>query len=110
MILAIITAWLAYKRANEHGRNGILWAAIGAAVLVGIQLMISFGAGIALGIGQTMHGWPDSIYDDYSLPITALSLVLSVLVSWLLLRYLDRPPNDGNYSAPPPPPKFDDRL
>jgi hypothetical protein len=107
MIFAIITAWLAYKRANLNGRNGILWGAIGAGVFIGIQLIVSLGAGVALGLGQAVYGWNDSVYESVSAPLTAASIISSFLGSWVLLRYLDRPVADKSHSdGPPPPPHF----
>ena len=107
MLLAIIIAWLAYKRANENGRNGILWGSIGAGVFIGIQLAVSLGAGVALGFGQAIYDWPDTIYDSFTLPITGIAIVFSFLGSWLLLKYLDRPLNEDTYEQePPPPPNF----
>ena len=107
MLFAIITAWLAYKRASENGRNGVLWGAVGVGVFIGIQLAVSLGAGVALGLGQAIYGWPDSIYDSLTLPITVVAIAFSFLGSWLLLKYLDRPLNEDIYEqAPPPPPDF----
>ena len=108
MLLAIITAWLAYKKANENGRNGILWAVIGAAVFIGTQLVVAVGFGLFLGLGQGLWGWPDSMYEDYTWPITIVAIVASFGASWLLLKYLDRVPESDSFPEPPPPPSFGD--
>jgi MFS family permease len=112
MILAIITAWLAYSRAKQHGRNAILWAIAGAATFIGTQLVVSFGIGIFLGFGVALWGWSERVYDDYTAPITIVAIIASFITSWLLLRYLDKAPaEEGAFMPPPPPPEnFDDKI
>jgi hypothetical protein len=112
MILAIITAWLAYKRAKEHGRNAILWAIAGAATFIGTQLAVSFGIGTLFGLGITFFGWSEKVLDDYVALVTIVAIIASFITSWLLLRYLDKAPaEEGNFMPPPPPPEnFDDKI
>lgn len=105
MIFALITAWLAYKRAVQNGRNGILWALAGAGVFIGTQLAVTFAIGIFLGIGMGLFDWSESIFDDYSFLISAVGVVASFISSWLLLRYLDKVPDEG-FEKPPAPPQF----
>lgn len=107
MILAIVIAWLAYKKASANGRNGVLWALAGAGVFIGTQIFVSFGIGIFLGVGIGFFGWADNIYETYSLLISVVAIVSSFLTSWLLLRYLDKNPEVENYTTPPSPPSFD---
>ena len=106
MIFAIITAVLAYRRANENGRRGLLWALAGAGVFIGAQLIVTFGAGILLGLGVELLGWPETIYDEGAVvgPITVIALGMSFLASWLLLRYLNKPIDQEPVDLPPPPP------
>jgi len=106
MIFAIITAVLAYRRAKENGRNGLLWALAGAGVFIGAQMLVTFGAGIFVGLGVAFLDWPETIYDDAMFvgPITVVAILVSVLASWLLLRYLDKPINEDPVDLPPPPP------
>jgi hypothetical protein len=61
MIFALITAWLAYKKAKDAGRNGILWAALGAIVFIGTQVIVSIGFGFLLAIGVEFRGWSETI-------------------------------------------------
>ena len=112
MIFAIITAVLAYRRAKENGRNGLLWAVAGALVFIGAQLIVTFGAGIFIGLGVQFLGWPETIYDETMVvgPITVFGIGGSILASWLLLRYLDKPINEEPLDLPPPPPPTFDQA
>ena len=109
MILAIITAYLAYKRAKENGRNGLLWAAVGAGVFIGAQLVVSLGAGVLAGFGIAILGWPESLYEEaiFVGPVTVIGIGASILASWILLRYLGKPIDQEPADLPPPPPTFD---
>src|SRR5262245_44880635 len=108
MLLAILTAWLAYKKAKDTGRNGILWALIGAAVFIGTQITVAFGIGIILGLGIAFAGWPETVFENYDILIRIIAVVFSLGTSWLLLRYLDKVPEQpSSFSGPPSPPKFD---
>lgn len=110
MIFAILVAILAYRRANENGRNGIVWALGGIGVFVGTQMLVTFGAGILIGLGIGFLGWPDDLYEDavFTWPVTLFAIAMSVLTSWLLLRYLSKPvnPEPTEMAPPPPPPTF----
>ena len=109
MIYAIVAAILAYKKASQNGRNGWLLAIAGAALFIGTQLVISTGAGFLIGIGVAFFGWSESMFDDtlYVGPITVVAVGASILATWILLRYLDKPlAEDDNSPLPPPPPNF----
>ncbi len=107
MIFAIISAWLAYKKAKDTNRNAILWAFIAAATYIGTQLVVQFGFGIMLGLGIQFLGWSETILDTYTIPITILAIIVSFGSTWLVLRYLDKLPDDESFVPPPPPPTFD---
>lgn len=109
MVFAVISAWLAYKKAKAANRNAILWAIIAAVTFVGTQLVIQFGFGILLGLGIQLFGWSGTILETYSIPITLLAVVISFASTWLVLRYLDKLPEEETHAAPPPPPTFDER-
>ena len=107
MILAIITAILAYRKAKENGRNGALWALAGAAVFIGTQLVVAAAIGIGLGLGQAIWDWPDSIYDSADIPVRIIAIIASFIASWLLLKFIERKPEpEAVMPAPPPPPTF----
>jgi ABC-type glycerol-3-phosphate transport system permease component len=107
MILAIIAAWMAYKKAKVTGRNPILWAFIAVATFVVTQLIVSVGAGLALGLGIATLGWSENVFETYNLPITILAIITSFMTLWLVLRYLDKVPDEPVFAAPPPPSNFD---
>ncbi len=107
MILAIIAAVLAYRKAKENGRNGILWALAAVATFIGTQLLVSLGLGMLIGLGQVMWGWGDDVYTTYEWPVTLVAIVASFVATLLLLRYIDSSPEPDTYvQAPPPPPTF----
>jgi hypothetical protein len=90
MVFAIITAWLAYKRAKQTGRNPITWAIIGAVVYIGTQLIASLGLGFTLGVAILIFHLSDSLGDTLSIPLTVIAIAASFFASWLLLKYLDK--------------------
>lgn len=109
MLIAIITALVAYNKAKANGRNGWLWAIVAAVVFIGTQfftaLVIGIGLGILVAIGQAS----DSIADDGELIINIIAIVASLVASWLLFKYLDRPRFiTEDLGGPPPPPVFGD--
>ena len=109
MIFALVSAWLAYKKAQAANRNAILWAFIAAATYIGTQLVVQFGFGILVGLGIQFFGWSETIFDTYTIPITILAIIVSFGSTWLVLRYLDKLPADESFVPPPPPPTFDGR-
>ena len=106
MIFAILSAWLAYKKAKAANRNGILWAIIAAGTFIGTQLLIQFGFGILIGLGIRFRGWSAALLDTYSIPITIVAVIISFGSTWLVLHYLDNLPEEEIFAAPPPPPDF----
>jgi MFS family permease len=107
MLLAILAAWFGYKKANESGRNGLLWAFICAGAFIGTQLGCGLLFGLFLGLGVAAFGWSENIYETYSVLINLAAIVLSVFVVYLLFRYLDRLTEDDPKPEVPPPPTFD---
>lgn len=103
MIFAIVSAWLAYKKARDTNRNAVLWAATAAATYIGTQLVVQLAVGTLLGVGIAALGWSDAVLETYTIPATILSIIASFGSTWLVLRYLDRMPDDESYNAPPPP-------
>lgn len=107
MLLAIITAILAYRKAKETGRSPWPWAIAGAAVFIGTQLIVGLGVGIFLGLGVAFLGWSESVFDTADIPLRIVGVVLAFVASWGLLKFLDRRPvTETGVSGPPPPPTF----
>lgn len=106
MILFFVFAWLAYKRASENGRSGIAWAAITAAAFIGTQLIAGLGIGIILALGQEFGYLAGDPIEKYSILINIFCVVLSIGVSLLILRYLNKVPEDNSFTPPPAPPTF----
>ena len=107
MILFILTAFIAYKKAKSIGRSGILWALITAGVYIGTQLLFALGIGLFLGIGVELFGWSETVYDYWNLLITAVCIIAAFGGVWLVFRYLDKLPAEETFVSPPPPPTFD---
>lgn len=109
MIFAIIAAVVAYRRAKDNGRNGWLWALAAAGVFIVTQWIVSISAGLLMGIGVAIFGWSEDIFDDtlFIGPVTVVAIGASILATWLLLRYLDKPIAEEQHTdLPPPPPSF----
>ena len=106
MIFAIGAAWMAYKRANEHGRSGLSWAAITAGAFVGTQLVVGFIVGFMLQLGAVSLGWSENLVETYSILITIFAVIISIVVTVLILRYLNKVPDDGGFINPPEPLRF----
>lgn len=106
MILAIIFAVMAYKKANAIGRSGIGWAAIAAGTFIGTQLVVSLGLGIAVGLFMGIDNLETGDTKLAEIGITIFAIVVSIVAGWMVLRYLDRIPLQDGYNAPPPPPNF----
>lgn len=108
MILVIIMASPAYKRAKANGRNGLLWSLIATGVFLGAQIIIGLGTVMLLGFGTLAWGWSETIFEDYIVLINVIGIVASFLACWPVLRYIDKPVSEEPFIAapPPPPPNF----
>ncbi|MBK8147820.1 MAG: hypothetical protein IPN69_15425 [Acidobacteria bacterium] len=106
MLLAILAAWFGYKKANDSGRNGILWAFICAGAFIGTQLVCGLVIGLFFGIGIAAFGWNEDIYETYSIVVNLAAIAFSILVVYLIFSYLDRIPEDEPPLEVPSPPTF----
>lgn len=105
MVFAILAAILAYRKANDTGRNGWVWALIAAVTYVGTQFVVAIILGIGLGVVLGLMGRTEDDFKMAEYAVTALAIILSFVTTWLLLRYLDKVPQEEVYN-PPPPPQF----
>lgn len=106
MLLAILFAYYGYKKANESGRNGVLWGFIALAVFIGSQLIVGLLLGVGFVIGIAAFGWSETIFDDYDILFRIVGIIAGIVGGYLVLKYLDRIPQNETYNAPPPPPTF----
>lgn len=107
MILAILFAYLGYKRANNVGRNGILWALIAAGAFIGTQIIVGLSIGVAMGIGVEFFDWSESVFTDYEILYTIIAIVISFGAGFIALKFADRPlVEEKVINNPPPPPNF----
>ena len=106
MILAILAFIWGYRKGRDSGRNAALWSAICGFTFLGIQVVVSLGLGIIIGLGIALWGWSEDLLDKYSMLISIVSVIPAGLVLWLIIRYLDRVPAEPVASLPPPPPTF----
>jgi Na+/citrate or Na+/malate symporter len=106
MILVILAAIMAYRKALATERNGWKWAGITSGAFIATQLVIQFGGGVLLGLGIAFAGWSENVLDTYNIIITIISVIASFIVMWLILRYLDKVPEEQVFTPPPPPPNF----
>ena len=104
MILAIISAVLAYRKARDAGRNGWLWAFIAAATFIGTQIVVALGLGIVVGLALGFTEDPDAKVGAADIVITIIAVIFSFGTTWLVLKYLERVPPEENFIEPPPPP------
>ena len=98
MILVIIAAWLAYKKAKLAQRNPWLWAFITSVAFIGTQTIVAIGLSILVEITAS-NG-----IGNASLLITVISLIASFIVMWRILKFLDGVPENETFLPPPPPP------
>lgn len=106
MLLAILFAYFGYKKANDAGKNGVLWGFIALAVFIGSQLIVGLLLGIGLGIGVAAFGWSETIFEDYDILFRIVGIIAGIIGGYAVLKYLDRVPQNETFNAPPPPPTF----
>ncbi len=106
MLLAILAGYFGYKKAKATGRNGIKWAAICVAALIGTQMVFAIAVDFAIMAGSGFEN-PGVISTSRNESIiTFAAIVPSILALLVVFRYLDRLPADDENVGPPPPPSF----
>jgi hypothetical protein len=111
LIAVIVAAYFAYKTANDNGRSGPLWALATIGIGFGLQIVVPILIGIILGVIYVMMGTPvDQLQEQISGPATIIgfiSIFLSFVGIWLVLRHVAKLPEDPPVERVPPPPTFD---
>jgi len=107
MILALVFAYLAYKKANESGRSGIAWAFIAIAAFIGTQFVLGILLGLLFAGGILALGWSETVFEDYDILFTILGIAGGLGGGFVVLHFLNRVPEEESYAPnPPPPPSF----
>lgn len=106
MIFFFVAAWLAYKRAKENGRNGVVWALITSAAFIVAQLATGAAIAFLLLVANGFDSGGEDLISRYELLINIASIVVSIAVVWLILRFLNKVPEDNSFTPPPAPPIF----
>jgi cytochrome bd-type quinol oxidase subunit 2 len=106
MILAILFAYLGYKKANEAGKNGILWAVLAGGSFIATQLIVALGIGVIIGLGIATLGWSEELLTAYEIVITIVAIIVSIGVAYLVLKLAERNPVEETMTMPPPPTDF----
>jgi hypothetical protein len=107
-IFAIISFSIAYKRAKVTGRNGFIWGIFAAATFIATGLTFTFGVGVILGIGIELWNWRESIVEGVSIIGAIVSVIASFATTWLILRHLNKVPEES-LAKPPLPPIFEQK-
>lgn len=113
-IAIFIFTYFAYKTARDNGRNPFVWAAVTFATGFGLQIIVPLLIGLVLAIVWIAMGSssPETIQEDVggiATIIGIISLVLSFVGMFLILRYVAQLPEEAEPvtgNGPPPPPIF----
>jgi len=100
------------KTAKENGRNAMLWAAAGVGVGLGLQFVLPFLVMIVITVVLMATGTrPDQIETAvgwWAFGLIVLSIALSLIGMFLVLRHVAQLTEDQESGdVPPPPPMFD---
>ncbi len=110
MILAIIFAWMGYKKANENGRNGLFWGALATIAFIGTQLIVSACIGLISGIILLAQGNSEAEMNQFfdggifTVVVYLAAIGLSIGAGMIVLYFANKPIDTENYNTPPPPP------
>lgn len=108
IIILIFLAYRIYRTAKENGRNAVGWTLAAIGVYIGVQFIIGFGLVFLVEIGHGLFGWREDVLNNFMIPISFLSVILSLVGVWILANYVSNEPKDKNaFQTPPPaPPQF----
>lgn len=110
LIAIVIFTIFVGKTANENGRNAILWAALCAGLGLGLQIVVQVVVFAVIMIILVATGTPvdkvEATIGWWSLGLSVLFIVLSLVAMFLVLRHVAQLPEDDDPPEVPPPPTF----
>lgn len=110
LIGVIVAAVFAYRTARDNGRNGPLWALATLGVGFLFQIVIPMIVGLVLAvIFLSSGGATEQIQEKVETPagiVGFISIFLSVVGIWLILRHVSKLPVQRPIENVPPPPTF----
>lgn len=92
------------RLAREQGRSALGWSLLGIATWIGVEILVTFAAGIIYGLGAILLGWPRVMPPGAKLTAYILALVTAIGSVTILSRILSRKPKE--LVSPPLPPDF----
>lgn len=113
LLIVCIAGYFAYHNAKESGRNGALWASATIAIGVGFQVVIPVTVGGIAGFVFFSNVNESSVeefgkrFGGILAVVRIVTLLLSFVGMWLVLRRAATPLRFDAVEPPPPPPKFD---
>ena len=111
----VVISYFVFKTARDYGRNPALWTMLTVGVGIFFQFILPILVGIALAIIWMAGGTTaESLQTELETPLILIgfvSLGLSFVAMFLILKYVSRIPDESpNVDTPPPPPEFDSSL
>lgn len=110
IVVIIVATYQVYKTAKDTGRNAIVWSLVTFAVGFGFQIVIPIIVGIVLAVVWIASGASEKeVQEALSGPATVIGLVslfLSFVVVWIILRQVSKIPEEKSFVSPPSPPNF----
>ncbi len=104
-VLLIVFTVFVYKTANEYRRNGIGWALITFFAGIAVQIILPGFILFVIAVIATIAGSSTQEIQE-SVPIVTITIIcilLSLGMSFLILRHLAKFPEE-NFDMPPAPP------
>ena len=108
LIFVIVAPFLIYRTAKQNGRNAIFWALLSLAVGIGIQIVIPLIIGTVIAIVMFAQGSSESeiqkALETPAIIIGIVTLFLSVGGVLLIMRHVNKVPEQETFINPPAPP------
>lgn len=98
-----IAAYFVYKTAKQNGFNAVLWVIITIITFFGVQIALGFAIGVVIGLGMLILQWLPDTFEKFSFLINLISLATGVGGVILILRHVNKIPEEEANALPPPP-------